>query len=142
MKLSNFSLSAKLRMVLVMTAFALGGLAVFDLVTLRSALVEEKKANVRQVVDMTRSIFSHYDQLAKSGEITLDEAQTRATEFIQNARYADNNYVFVLGLDTKVILHPIQPKLNGQNGKQVIDVNGVPVLDEMVKAARHPEGGA
>ncbi|MBR9781250.1 MAG: HAMP domain-containing protein [Rhodospirillales bacterium] len=141
MKLSNFSLSAKLRMVLVMTAFALGGLAVFDLVTLRSALVEEKKANVRQVVDMTRSIFSHYDQLAKSGEITLDEAQTRATEFIQNARYADNNYVFVLGLDTKVILHPIQPKLNGQNGKQVIDVNGVPVLDEMVKAARHPEGG-
>ena len=67
MKLSNFSLSAKLRMVLVMTAFALGGLAVFDLVTLRSALVEEKKANVRQVVDMTRSIFSHYDQLAKSG---------------------------------------------------------------------------
>lgn len=141
MKLSNFSLSAKLRMVLVMTAFALGGLAVFDLVTLRSALVEEKKANVRQVVDMTRSIFSHYDQLAKSGEITLDEAQTRATEFIQNARYADNNYVFVLGLDTKVILHPIQPKLNGQNGKQVIDVNGVPILDEMVKAARHPEGG-
>jgi len=141
MKLSNFSLSAKLRMVLVMTAFALGGLAVFDLVTLRSALVEEKKANVRQVVDMTRSIFSHYDQLAKSGEITLDEAQNRATEFIQNARYADNNYVFVLGLDTKVILHPIQPKLNGQNGKQVIDVNGVPVLDEMVKAARHPEGG-
>jgi len=141
MKLSNFSLSAKLRMVLVMTAFALGGLAVFDLVTLRSALVEEKKANVRQVVDMTRSIFSHYDQLAKSGEITLDEAQTRATEFIQNARYAENNYVFVLGLDTKVILHPIQPKLNGQNGKQVIDVNGVPVLDEMVKAARHPEGG-
>ncbi len=141
MKLSNFSLSAKLRMVLVMTAFALGGLAVFDLVTLRSALVEEKKANVRQVVDMTRSIFSHYDQLAKSGEITLDEAQTRATEFIQNARYADNNYVFVLGLDTKVILHPIQTKLNGQNGKQVIDVNGVPVLDEMVKAARHPEGG-
>ncbi|WP_404423134.1 methyl-accepting chemotaxis protein [Thalassospira australica] len=141
MKLSNFSLSAKLRMVLVMTAFALGGLAVFDLVTLRSALVEEKKANVRQVVDMTRSIFSHYDQLAKSGEITLEEAQTRATEFIQNARYADNNYVFVLGLDTKVILHPIQPKLNGQNGKQVIDVNGVPILDEMVKAARHPEGG-
>jgi methyl-accepting chemotaxis protein len=141
MKLSNFSLSAKLRMVLVMTAFALGGLAIFDLVTLRSALVEEKKANVRQIVDMTRSTFSHYDQLVKSGEITLEEAQTRATEFIQNARYADNNYVFVLGLDTKVILHPIQPKLNGQNGKQVIDVNGVPILDEMVKAARNPEGG-
>ncbi|MFC4237454.1 methyl-accepting chemotaxis protein [Thalassospira xianhensis] len=141
MKLSNFSLSAKLRMVLVMTAFALGGLAIIDLVTLRSALVEEKKANVRQIVDMTRSTFSHYDQLAKSGEITLEEAQTRATEFIQNARYAGNNYVFVLGLDTKVILHPIQPKLNGQNGKQVIDVNGVPILDEMVKAARNPEGG-
>lgn len=141
MKLSNFSLSAKLRMVLVMTAFALGGLAIFDLVTLRSALVEEKKANVRQVVEMTRSTFNHYDQLAKSGNITLEEAQTRATEFIQNARYDGNNYVFVLGLDTKVILHPLQPKLNGQNGKQVIDVNGVPVLDEMVKAARHPEGG-
>ncbi len=141
MKLSNFSLSAKLRMVLVMTAFALGGLAIFDLVTLRSALVEEKKANVRQIVDMTRSTFSHYDQLVKSGEITLEEAQTRATEFIQNARYAGNNYVFVLGLDTKVILHPIQPKLNGQNGKQVIDVNGVPILDEMVKAAHNPEGG-
>lgn len=141
MKLSNFSLSAKLRMVLVMTAFALGGLAIFDLVTLRSALVEEKKANVRQIVDMTRSTFSHYDQLVKSGEITLEEAQTRATDFIQNARYAGNNYVFVLGLDTKVILHPIQPKLNGQNGKQVIDVNGVPILDEMVKAARNPEGG-
>jgi len=141
MKLSNFSLSAKLRMVLVMTAFALGGLAIFDLVTLRSALVEEKKANVRQIVDMTRSTFSHYDQLVKSGEIALEEAQTRATEFIQNARYAGNNYVFVLGLDTKVILHPIQPKLNGQNGKQVIDVNGVPILDEMVKAARNPEGG-
>ncbi|MCH2273645.1 methyl-accepting chemotaxis protein [Thalassospira sp.] len=141
MKLSNFSLSAKLRMVLVMTAFALGGLAIFDLVTLRSALVEEKKANVRQIVDMTGSTFSHYDQLVKAGEITLEEAQTRATEFIQNARYAGNNYVFVLGLDTKVILHPIQPKLNGQNGKQVIDVNGVPILDEMVKAARNPEGG-
>ncbi|WP_296989230.1 methyl-accepting chemotaxis protein, partial [Thalassospira sp. UBA1131] len=141
MKLSNFSLSTKLRMVLVMTAFALGGLAIFDLVTLRSALVEEKKANVRQVVEMTSSTFNHYDQLAKAGEITLEEAQNRATEFIQNARYDGNNYVFVLGLDTKVILHPLQPKLNGQNGKQVIDVNGVPVLDEMVKAARHPEGG-
>ncbi|MDP2699041.1 methyl-accepting chemotaxis protein [Thalassospira sp.] len=141
MKLSNYSLSAKLRMVLVLTALALAGLAAFDLITLRSALVEEKKSNVRQVVEITRSMFDHFEKQSQAGEISRDEAQNRARDFIGNARYDGGNYAFVLGLDTVVILHPLQPSLNGQNGKQVIDVNGVAVLDEMVKAARNPDGG-
>jgi signal transduction histidine kinase len=54
----------------------------------------------------------------------------------KNSRwFKDNRYLFVYGLDGTCIFHPVSPELVGKNLINMKDLNGKPVIGEIVKIA-------
>jgi methyl-accepting chemotaxis protein len=141
MTLSNYSLSAKLRFVFILVAFALTVLALVDLFSLRASLVDDRKANIHGIIDIAESTVDHFNKMAQAGTISVEEAKQRALDAIKEQRYGEDNYVFVLGENANIILHPVQPQLNGKDGGTIKDQNGVAVFSDLVKVGKRADGG-
>ena len=60
---------------------------------------------------------------------------------IQEARYGENGYFWINDLEAKMIMHPIIPKLNGQDLFNWKDKNGKKIFQEFAKIANEDERG-
>src|ERR1039457_4604529 len=58
-------------------------------------MLEEKKAGLKNVVDIAFVIFNDYETLVKSGLMTREEAQNRAILKVKNLRYSGNEYFWI-----------------------------------------------
>ncbi len=104
-------------------------------------LLESKKEGVRNVVDVAFATFAEMDQLARTGQLTLAEAQARAARKLATARYGDNEYFWINDVDVKMIMHPIRPELDGRDQSGTRDPNGKYLFREFVKVARSAGAG-
>ena len=140
MTLSNLSISTKLRLVLVLVALALTTLSAIDLINLRATMVDDRKNTVRNVVEMANTTLEHYQQLSKDGQLSDEDAREQALAALNAQRFGDDNYVFVFKPDTRIVLHPVQPQLNGKQGRDIKDPNGIALFVELAKAAGQRDG--
>lgn len=62
--------------------------------------------------------------------------QDRAAATISNLSYGENGYFWINDFGPKMIMHPANPKLNGQDLSKTKDPNGVFLFNEMVKVAQ------
>jgi len=71
----------------------------------------------------------------------LEKAEkTKLLEEIQQIRYGKNGYLFV-NWNGVVLAHGAQPKLVGKNIWDYQDSQGIQVVQQLIAAARKPEGG-
>lgn len=90
----------------------------------------------KHVVETAWGVLNYYAQQASSGHMTVPEAQAVAREALRRARYDGNNYVWINDLHPKMVLHPANPKLEGQDVSQYRDPNGLAIFVEAVRIAR------
>lgn len=138
--LSDCTISVKLRLLLGVVAIALLSLTAYDLFTLRGSLVDERKQSIKNVVELTKSTVSHFGKLAQDGTLSVEDARKQALAAIQNMRFDDNNYIFVLDRTAKILMHPIKPALNGQDGANITDANGVKIFADLAKITTATNG--
>ncbi|WP_245835171.1 methyl-accepting chemotaxis protein [Thalassospira mesophila] len=122
-------------------AIALLSLTAYDLFTLRGSLVDGRKQSVKSVVELTKSTIDHYGKLAQDGTLSVEDARKQALATVQTLRFDTDNYVFVLDRAAKILMHPVKPALNGKDGANITDVNGVKVFADLVKIAATTDGG-
>src|SRR5690242_3353752 len=75
----------------------------------RQNLYEQKKADIRHVVETAASIVADLDRRATAGEMTREQAQAEAKNILRTIRYAGKEYMFaydyagalVIGTDPK-----------------------------------------
>src|SRR5690606_12025998 len=87
-------------------------------------------------------IFDHYRKLETAGAMTTAQAQQAAIEQIRALRYDGQDYFWVNDLGPTMIMHPMQPKLEGQDLSKVKDPTGKALFNEMVTIARRDGAGA
>ncbi|MCP4115515.1 MAG: PAS domain S-box protein [Desulfobacteraceae bacterium] len=88
--------------------------------------------------------FAPLDWLIGTGEYLDDVEQDIQKEVlarIENIRFGDNGYVFVLNYGGTPLAQGFQPQLIGKNQWEFEDVQGVKIVQEMKKAIDQPEGG-
>ncbi|WP_336079928.1 methyl-accepting chemotaxis protein [Thalassospira sp. CH_XMU1448-2] len=141
MKLSDYSFAWKLRGVIILVAIALVVMAVINLMSLHGTMLGDRQVTLRYTVDQSASILEDFAKRAKSGELSDDEARTRALDIISAQRFDGDNYVFVTDLDGTMVMHPINPKLAGKSAGTVKDPTGVTPVADLAKAAKNPDGG-
>ncbi|AUG54428.1 methyl-accepting chemotaxis protein [Thalassospira marina] len=141
MTLSNFSIAAKLRLLLVLVAIALCIPTIFDLFTLRTTLLDDRKENIRQIVDMAETSMARLADMAKTGDISEEDAKKQALETVAALRYDGDNYVFVMDAKGTIIMHPITASLVGKSTDDIRDVNGKAFLTNLVSVAKTGDGG-
>ncbi len=94
-------------------------------------------------VKIAYSLIEDYGRRVESGELSLEEAQKRAISRIRNLRYGKENkdYLWINDLHPTMIMHPIQPELDGTDLTGTADVDGRHLFMEAVNVAREKGEG-
>ena len=89
-------------------------------------------------------IFRPYNWVIGTGDYVNDvtkKIQEEALRTIAEIRYSGNGYFWVNDSSPKMIMHPIQPQLNGTDLSKYKDSQGTFLFNEFVKVANENEEG-
>ena len=140
LKKKNLSVAARLTFLAVGALLGIALLAAAFLFTEHGLILEERKNSVRQTVETAHGIATHFEALERQGSLPREQAQAQALAAIKGLRYNKNDYFWVQQ-QTQMLMHPIQPKLNGQNMSASKDPDGKLFFQEMASVVqRHGEG--
>jgi methyl-accepting chemotaxis protein len=130
------------RILLLAAAAVLSLVAVgyFVLTESRNNLYEQKKADIRHIVEAAVTIVADFDKRAKSGEMTQEQAQAQVLKALTALRYGNDDYVFIYDLKGNLVLNPLKPEIKGQNRFDVRDPNGVYYVREFIRLAKSGGG--
>jgi methyl-accepting chemotaxis protein len=113
----------------------IGGLGVGSLY---QHLMAERFLNTRSEVDTALSVLAHFEAQERAGQLTHEAAQQAAMAAVAALRYGDGNYFWINDAAGRIVMHPIQPKLNGSDGLRILDKDGVSPFRRAIEAT---EGG-
>ena len=103
---------------------------------IRDLVMKEKQHALVMNLQQATSLLGSYQKQVETGSLTQEEAKRQAAERIASIRYDGSNYLWIHDLESKMIMHPIKPELNGKDMSQEKDVNGTYIFVEMTKACK------
>ncbi|MFT6914035.1 MAG: PAS domain S-box-containing protein [Motiliproteus sp.] len=126
-------------LIVVFTGFVL--ITALSINGLREALLHEKKHQTRYLVENAHSLFEHLYGLSRSTDLTEAQAKERAIDTIRALRYDQDNYFWINDMQSKMLMHPILPALDGQDLSSLKDTSGKLLVIAFVDTVRqHGEG--
>ncbi len=116
----------------LITAALLGWL----LLKFRSELLTARSDAPRIAVETAEAQIAWFEQQEERGLMTREQAQRGAMEVVKRARFDGTNYVWINDLGPTMVMHPIDPSLDGQDLSQRTDPNGKRLFVEMVEGVQ------
>jgi len=104
----------KTRVLIIVMASLVGlvVMGVFGLYSMRQSMMQERRAQITQLLDFADSQLKYFQGLEAAGTLTQEEAQQRAKEAIGAQKQGSNNYFFIRTLkDDYFVLHPIADRM-------------------------------
>ncbi len=126
----SFGIAHRISMLIALSALGMVFVAGIMLVDLRSSLVDQKRNELRQLVESAVAIAAAYHQRAEAGELSTEEAQRLALTAIGDIRYNGNEYFWVNDRQSVMIMHAVKPELNGKDLSQLKDKAGTQIFVE------------
>ncbi|MBC7212191.1 MAG: methyl-accepting chemotaxis protein, partial [Pseudomonas sp.] len=139
--LRSMSISRRLWLILLVAVAMLLVLGLLMLRQLHGDLYQAKAEKTRHVVQTAAGILTYYQGLEAAGTLTREAAQQQALQVVRGLRYDQNDYFWINDLHPKMIMHPANPKLDGQDLSAIRDPDGFAVFNEMVALARSQGAG-
>ena len=138
----NLSIRIKIGLILAVSVVGLAVIIVNALGTLRGQMFADRQTKVQNVVEAAHSQIAFFEGEARTGRLTVAQAQKAALDAVTAIRYAGNEYFFVLDTKGLVVAHGVDPKLAGKDLTQAKDPNGVFFIRRMLDAAQsNADGG-
>ena len=125
------TLKTKLAMLIVLMAIGLVVLGFVLLLNLEETMMEDRKAKLSGVVDTAYSVLEHYHNLQTAGTLTQNEAQKEAGDIIRSLRYDEVEYFWINDMHPKMIMHPFNDKLEGEDLSDYRDPNNLAIFVQM-----------
>ena len=121
----------------VLALCALGALGLFVLSESRGNLYEQKKADIRHVVEAAVAIATDYDKRAAAGQMSAEAAQAEAKKIINALRYENGQeYIFVFDMAGTMVVHPTKPEAVGKSRFNEKDPSGRLYIQDFITAAK------
>ncbi|PMR73239.1 methyl-accepting chemotaxis protein [Billgrantia endophytica] len=106
----------------------------------RAGLLQERIASLEYFVGSARDMVASLSARAERGELTLEEARTRAIESLANLSFGEDGYIFAFDSDIRIVAHP--RRALGDSMRDFQDNNGLYLYRELKAAAdRDPQAG-
>ncbi|MHA6194815.1 methyl-accepting chemotaxis protein [Pseudomonas wadenswilerensis] len=140
--LRSMSISRRLWLILVLAVAMLLTLGLLMLNQIHSDLYKAKAEKTRHVVETAAGVLAYYQGLEAAGSLTRDAAQQQAIAAVRGLRYANNDYFWINDLGPTMVMHPANPKLEGQDLRAIRDPDGFALFNEMVTLAKAKGAGA
>ncbi|WP_434573853.1 methyl-accepting chemotaxis protein [Pseudomonas sp. Z3-8] len=139
--LRSVSISRRLWLILVVAIVMLFTLGAFMLKQIHTDLYQAKVQKTQHVVQTASGVLSYYHGLETAGTLTREAAQKQALSAVRGLRYDQNDYFWINDLAPVMVMHPTNPKLEGQNLSAIRDPNGFALFNEMVAIAKAKGAG-
>ncbi|MEN2394342.1 methyl-accepting chemotaxis protein [Pseudomonas halotolerans] len=139
--LRNVSISRRLWLILVVSIVMLFTLGAFMLKQIHTDLYQAKVQKTQHVVQTASGVLSYYHGLETAGTLTREVAQKQALSAVRGLRYDQSDYFWINDLTPVMVMHPTNPKLEGQNLSAIRDPNGFALFNEMVAIAKAKGAG-
>ncbi|MCK5128283.1 MAG: cache domain-containing protein [Clostridiales bacterium] len=97
-----------------------------------NTLMDRKRENIRQLTQVAWGVLNESAQEVKSGDFTLDQAQTMAKNRIAAMRYGTENkdYFWIQDTSPRILMHPYRTDLNNQDVSDFEDAQGTKIFVE------------
>ena len=141
MSMRSLSISRRLWLILVVSVLMLFVLSATLLRQLHTDLYQAKAEKTMHVVQTASGILSFYQGLEAAGGMTREAAQQQALKEIKSLRYSQTDYFWINDLRPVMIMHPTNPKLEGQDLSTIKDPDGFAVFNEMVTLVKAKGAG-
>ncbi|WHS57833.1 methyl-accepting chemotaxis protein [Pseudomonas sp. G2-4] len=139
--LRSVSISRRLWLILVVAIVMLFTLGAFMLKQIHTDLYQAKVQKTQHVVQTANGVLTYYHGLETAGTLTRDAAQKQALSAVRGLRYNQSDYFWINDLTPVMVMHPTNPKLEGQNLSAIRDPNGFALFNEMVAIAKAKGAG-
>jgi methyl-accepting chemotaxis protein len=134
----RFTLSTRFTLLIAAATFAFGAAGAF---LQQRSLYREKEIATRHAVEVAFGVMEHFGKQAEAGKLTDEAAQAAAAAAIKDLRYERTDYFWINDLHPRVVMHPVNAALIGQDVSRYADPNGKLVYMEAVALARSNGGG-
>jgi len=131
MSLKNFSVRARLWLLVGIAGLVLLFLTLTTLLDMRQSLQQERKAQLSALLDTSLSLVGSLQARVEAGELSETEARQQARTLLGNLHYAGNEYFFVLNAKADILVHGGDASQVGLNLKSARTPDGVPVFAQM-----------
>lgn len=139
--LRSVSISRRLWLILVVAVVMLLTLGALMLKQIHTDLYHAKAQKTQHVVQTASGLLTYYHDLETAGTLSKEAAQKQALTAIRGLRYDQNDYFWINDLTPVMVMHPTNPKLEGQNLSAIRDPDGFAVFNEMVAIAKAKGAG-
>ena len=140
--LQSMSIAKRLTLLVTSAILGIALLTAIFLISERSLIMDERKSNVRQVVETAHGILVHYHKQASAGALSQEQAQKQALEALKGMRYAGNEYFWVNDMRPFMVMHPIRPELDNKDLSSNKDPDGKFLFVEFVKTVKEKGAGS
>jgi methyl-accepting chemotaxis protein len=134
---SRLGVRAKLACLLGLMAIALAITVGIATSVAHERMMSDRIGELRAIVDTTYGIMTQFEDQAKAGKITKEQAFEGVRTAIHGMKYDGNDgYVFITRFDGTTLIHGANPKQEGENRINLKDVNGKPISGSMIAVAK------
>jgi len=103
--------------------------------------IESKKELIKSQINITLNFIDYKkSRLENPDSITQKKLQNEILAEIAKIRFVDNGYIFVVTYDGVTLMNDVQQYTVGKNSWNIVDPNGVKIIQEERRAAEKPEG--
>src|SRR5690349_2884742 len=113
--LGRFRIFHKFLATVICAAIGMISIAGFGLSALKQALLEDRKAATRHMVQASLHIVEHYAKLAESGSLSEPAAKEQAKGALRAIRYGEDDYMFAFSMDGILLVHGTKPQIEGKS---------------------------
>ncbi|SOB60717.1 Chemotaxis sensory transducer [Pseudodesulfovibrio profundus] len=117
------------------------GLFGYFIPVVADSLMAEKRIATSSVVDVAYDVIDYWADQAASGAMSVDDAKKQAMKEISTFRYKGEEYFWINDTDHVMVMHSVNPDLNGKKLDGLKDVNGVYLFKDMVQVAQRSGQG-
>ena len=104
-------------------------------------LYASKREEIHALVETAHSIVNDYYERAEIGELSEKQAQRLALQRVGSMRYAKSGYFWINDATPVMLMHPIDPSLNGKLLRDYKDAAGDSIFVEFVKICQRQKEG-
>jgi methyl-accepting chemotaxis protein len=133
--MKNFTISKQLLTLVAGFMLALVAVSYFSVQSKMTSITDERYNMLRTQVESSFSIMDSYNERAKAGELSLEEAKIQAFDVISKIKFEPAGYLFGFDYSAVNVFHPTASVV-GRDFSDVKDESGNAFIKDMVATAK------